>query len=318
LLALGGCTTSVPSIETGSRSQTPSGAAASTHPLPQELVAIPEGYSSPAEQQGTLVELTYDTYESMSYEQKTQKLTKRAIVYLPSGYDADTQYNVFYLMHGGWGNETGTLGAPGSPSALKNVIDNSIAAGEMRPLIIVCPTYNNTSPQDSASFGLALTLNQNYHHELLNDLIPAVEGKYSTYAKKVTLEGLAASRDHRGFGGFSMGAVATWRTFQNGLDYFRYFLPMSCGTGLDPENIFAAASGRDPADYFVWIITGSEDFARPYDEDRVSLMRGSPSFREGDSEQGGNFAFRLKDGYGHDGRAAMEYTYNGLRWFWNA
>jgi hypothetical protein len=253
----------------------------------------------------------------MSYEQKTQKLTKRAIIYLPYGYTEDVKYNTFYLMHGGWGNETATLGSPGSPSAFKNVLDNAIAAGEIKPLIIVCPTYNNTSPQDSASFGLALTLNQNYHHELLNDLIPAVEATYSTYADDVSLKGLAASRDHRGFGGFSMGAVATWRTFQNGLDYFRYFLPMSCGTGLDAENIFAAAQGRDRADYFVWIITGSEDFAQPYDEDRVDLMRDSPFFTEADTEQDGNFAFRLKDGYSHGGPAATEYTYNGLRWFWN-
>ena len=30
----------------------------------------------------------------------------------------------------------------------------------------------------------------------------------------------------------------------------------------------------------------------------------------------GNFSFRLKEGYSRDGVAAVEYTYNGLRWFW--
>ncbi|MFZ2164406.1 MAG: alpha/beta hydrolase-fold protein [Propionibacteriaceae bacterium] len=317
LVILSGCT-SEPSFRTNTVSQTPSSTASlGTHSLPQELEAIPQGYSSPAEHQGTLAELTYDSYESMSYEQKTQVLTKRAIIYLPSGYNAETQYNVFYLMHGGWGDETTTLGTPGNPSALKNVIDHAIAAGKIKPLIIVAPTYNNTSPEDSANFNLALTLNQNYYHELLNDLIPAVESKYSTYAEDVSQKGLALSRDHRGFGGFSMGAVATWRTFQHGLDYFRYFLPMSCGTSLDPENISAAAQDHDRADYFVWVITGTEDFARPYDEDRVNRMRNSAYFAEAGNEQDGNFAFRLKQGYSHDGRAAMEYTFNGLRWFWN-
>jgi acetyl esterase/lipase len=286
--------------------------------IPDDLETIPNEYYAPARQQGTLVEFNYDTYESMSYEQKTRKLQKRAIVYLPYRYSGDQQYNVFYLMHGGWSNETTTLGTPNNPSVLKNVIDHAIVAGKFKPLIIVCPTYNNTSPQDSASFSLALTLTRNYHHELLNDLIPAIENAYSTYAKSVSPDDLMASRDHRGFGGFSMGSVATWRTFQYALDYFRYFLPMSCGTSLDEENIFAAARTRGQSDYFVWVITGTEDFAYQYDENRVELMRNSPYFTETGNGQNGNFAYRVKEGYSHDGLASMEYTYNGLCWFWSA
>lgn len=184
------------------------------YPIPQELETIPQGFTSPAERQGTLVELTYDTYESMTYEQQTQTLTKRAVVYLPYGYTEESRYDVFYLMHGGWGNETTMLGVPGSPSTFKNLRDNAIAAGEIAPLLIVAPTYNNTSPDDSASFSLAFTLTQNYHHGLLNDLVPAVERQYATYAGNASPADLAASRDHRGFGGFSTGAVTTWLTFQ--------------------------------------------------------------------------------------------------------
>jgi hypothetical protein len=253
----------------------------------------------------------------MTYGQKTQELQKRAIVYLPYGYREDQQYNIFYLMHGGWSNETTTLGTPDNPSVFKNVIDNAIAAGEFEPLIIVCPTYNTTSPQDSGNFSLALELNRNYHNELLNDLIPAAESRYSSYAESTSPEDLMKSRDHRGFGGFSMGSVATWRTFQYGLDYFRYFLPMSCGTSLDEENIFAAAEHHDPSDYFVWVITGTEDFSYRYDENRVELMRNSRYFTEADNEGNGNFAYNVKEGYAHDGRASMEYTYNGLRRFWS-
>lgn len=305
-------------MENGENSTTPSvqetpGQTGNVGQIPQELAEIPESYFSPANEQGTLNDLYYDTWESFSYEEKSHPLEKHAVVYLPAGYDEMVQYDVFYLMHGGWGNENQTLGTPGSPSGFKNVIDHMIESGEIKPLIIVCPTYNNTSPDDSASFSLALQLNENLHNELLNDLLPAVEGKYSTYAADTTPEGLMASRDHRGFGGFSMGSVATWRTFQSGLDYFRYFLPMSCGTGLTDPDIYAAAEKRQ--DFFVWVITGTEDFAYSYDTSRVENMRSLPGFTESDSEAEGNFAYRIKEGYTHGGVSSMEYTYNGLRFF---
>jgi hypothetical protein len=287
------------------------------HPVPRELEPIPEAFYRVANRQGTLVEFSYKTYESETYTQRSMGLTKRAIVYLPYRYSEENKYNVFYLMHGGWGNETSNLGVPGRPNLFKNAIDHAIENNRIKPLVIVCPTYNNTSPQDSANFSLALTLNRNYHNELLNDLIPAVESAFATYAESASPEDLIASRAHRGFGGFSMGSVATWRTFQYGLDYFRYFLPMSCGTSLDDGNIFAAARTREESDYFVWVITGTEDFAYQYDENRVKLMRNSPYFTEADNEQDGNFAYRVKEGYSHDGLASMEYAYNGLMWFWN-
>ena len=124
--------------------------------LPEELAEIPQDYFSQSDQQGTLVELEYDTYESMTYEEQEQVLYKRAIVYLPYGYSEDTQYNVFYLMHGGWSNETTDLGTPDQPAEFKNVLDNGIADGKIQPIIVVCPTYNNESESDSSDYSLAL------------------------------------------------------------------------------------------------------------------------------------------------------------------
>ena len=196
--------------------------------IPKKLQEIPADYYTEADRQGSLVELNYETYESRTYEQKSRKLNKRAIVYLPYGYSENERYNVFYLMHGGWSNETTWLGTPERPGTFKNVIDHAVSDVKMKPFIIVCPTYNNESPSDSGDYTLAYgTLTVNYHNELMNDLIPAVEGTYSTYADNVTPEGIKASRDHRAFGGFSMGSVATWHTFLNCLDAFRYFMPSS-------------------------------------------------------------------------------------------
>lgn len=278
--------------------------------VPEAIEEIPDGYFEAAGERGTLEDLYYDTWESFSYEEKTQPLQKHAVIYLPYGYDENEKYDVFYLMHGGWGNENQTLGTLKNPSIFKNVIDNAIENGDFEPLIIVCPTYNNTSPEDSASFSLALRLNQNLHNEMTNDLLPAVEGKYSTYAEGTSAADLMAARDHRGFGGFSMGSVATWRTFENCMDYFHYYLPMSCGTSLDDENIFAAAKGRGPEDFFVFIMTGTDDFAYSYVENRVEKMRDSDLFTENV-----NFAYRVKEGYTHGGGASVEYTFNGLKAF---
>lgn len=102
-----------------------------------------------------------------------------------------------------------------------------------------------------------------------------------------------------GFGGFSMGSVATWLTFQYALDYFHYFIPMSCGTSLNEEDIFAAAEGHASEDYFAFVMTGTDDFAYSYDKGRTNLMRASKYFSDIDDDGTGNFAFRVKDGYSH-------------------
>lgn len=94
--------------------------------IPTELEYIPDGYAKPAEHQGTLEKLTYDTWESFTYEQHSQKLTKEAWVYLPYGYTEEQKYNVMYLSHGGWSNETTIMGTDTNPNSFKNVIDHAI------------------------------------------------------------------------------------------------------------------------------------------------------------------------------------------------
>lgn len=289
--------------------------------IPEELEYIPAEYKSPSEHPGTLEKLTYQTWESFSYEERTQELTKEAWVYLPYGYSEDQKYNVFYLSHGGWSNETTTMGTDRNPRSFKYVIDHAIEEGKIQPLIIVLPTYNNTSGRDSGDYSLALQLTDQFHNELVNDLIPAVESKYSTYAEDTTQEGLKASRDHRGFGGFSMGSVNTWCTFRYALDYFRYFMPMSGSYSTDGEYMaeLVKESGHGPDDFFIFAASGTDDFAYSAFKAQIMAM-GSVSdgtFRFADNEADGNLSFLEREGYVHDVAACDEYTYNGLRFFWN-
>lgn len=289
--------------------------------VPEELEYIPEGYKQPSEHPGTLEKLTYQTWESFSYEEQTQKLKKEAWVYLPYGYSEEQKYNVFYLSHGGWSNETTVMGTDRNPRDFKNVIDNAIENGEIQPLIIVLPTYNNTSGSDSGDYSLALQLTDQFHNELVNDLIPAVESKYSTYAENTDLKGLAASRDHRGFGGFSMGSVNTWCTFRYALDYFRYFMPMSGSYTTDGEYMaeLVKQSGHEWDDFFIFSASGTDDFAYSAFKAQISAMGnvGDGTFRFANNEGEGNLAYLEREGYVHDGIASDEYTYNGLRFFWN-
>lgn len=223
----------------------------------KELEYIPEGYERPAKQQGTLEKLTYHTWESFTYEEHTQQLEKEAWVYVPCNYNKDEKYNIMYLSHGGWSNETTIMGTDKNPGPFKNVIDHAIEDGKIKPLLIVLPTYNNTSENDSGDYSLALQLTDQFHNELMNDLVPAAEEKYSTYAEDTTLEGLAAS--------------------------------------------------------------GTSDFAYSAFKAQIQAMgnAGDGTFRLADNEKEGNLLFLEREGYSHDMTASNEYTYNGLRFFWN-
>ena len=289
--------------------------------VPDELEYIPDEYENPATQQGTLNKLTYDTWESFSYEQKSNKITKEAWVYLPYGYTDEEEYNVFYLSHGGWSNETTLMGTDDNPKSFKNVIDNAIQDGNIKPLIIVLPTYNNTSENDSSDYSLAIQLTNQFHNELVNDLIPAVESKYSTYAKDTTPQGLKESRDHRGFGGFSMGSVNTWNTFRYCLDYFRYFMPMSGSYTTDGEYMadLVRQQGYSSQDFFIFAASGTDDFAYSAFKAQIMAMANNSGgmFKLAKNESEGNMSFLEREGYKHDAKATDEYTYNGLRFFWN-
>ena len=289
--------------------------------VPDELEYIPDGYENPATQQGTLNKLTYDTWESFSYEQKSNKITKEAWVYLPYGYTDEEEYNVFYLSHGGWSNETTLMGTDDNPKSFKNVIDNAIQDGNIKPLIIVLPTYNNTSENDSSDYSLAIQLTNQFHNELVNDLIPAVESKYSTYAKDTTPQGLKESRDHRGFGGFSMGSVNTWNTFRYCLDCFRYFMPMSGSYTTDGEYMadLVRQQGYSSQDFFIFAASGTDDFAYSAFKAQIMAMANNSGgmFKIAKNESEGNMSFLEREGYKHEAKATDEYTYNGLRFFWN-
>ncbi|MCM1345316.1 MAG: alpha/beta hydrolase-fold protein [Muribaculaceae bacterium] len=291
------------------------------------IEAIPAAYKNEPDEAGTVVRLDYRT---ASYSDPEEKQDKYAYVYLPYGYGDENSYDILYLMHGGGGSAETCFGGEGQSSELKCILDNLIANGEMKPLIVVTPTFYPAGNAD-ASVSYAGDLVKLFPDELVNDLVPAVESVYSTYADSTDADGLKASREHRAFGGFSMGSVTTWYTFMEKLDYFKYFLPISgdCwavemqgGRSAAEETAEALRtalqeSGYGTEDFYIYEITGSDDIAYPMMQAQTEAMsRLSDTFVFSRDEGAGNICFCVKDGGVHDYANVRQYLYNMLPDLW--
>ena len=278
---------------------------------------VPAPYRTVSDQPGTVEELIYD---SLDYVRNEAPVQKTAYVYLPYGYDAndaETRYNIVYLMHG-WGGHAGEYFEFGSG---KNLLDNMIANGDIEPTIFVSPTfYNENSDQ---GFSESTVEFKAFHLDFENHLMPAVEGKYHTYAQGTTLEDFAVSRDHRAFGGFSLGSVTTWIQFCRDVDYIRYFLPMSgsCwyygeyGDFQTERNVdfienLVVEKNLDERGWFIYFTTGTSDSVKSQ-----SLWQAEEMLSRSDVFTPDHFMFYQKEGGYHDFDAVQEYMYNALPLF---
>lgn len=275
---------------------------------------VPDDYRAESDKPGTIETLQYTT-PNLENGMDDKKLH----VYLPYGYDAaatDKKYNVLYLMHGGGENEDLIFGGPGQSKEMKKILDNMIAKGDIDPLIVVTPTFNG-GKNDVALF----------HEELVAKVVPLVETKYNTYAESGSLADLKASRDHRAFGGFSMGSVTTWYNFIHALDYFKYYLPLSGdswiieqrGGGLQPEKTaeyladVARKSGYKPQDYYIFSATGTADIAYPNLKPQIDAMKQHKDvFIYSSDTKKGNFYFIAADGGTHAWNWVNQYVYDIL------
>ncbi len=273
-------------------------------------------------QRGSVVKFTYETRDNVGGGDTVYE--KYALVYLPAGYDdsdTETRYNVMYFMHGGSDSPEWFLKGEGKESYFSRLFDKMIADGEMEPAIVCFVSYYTQYRSDDTQNCL------NFHHELMNDIIPVFETKYHTYAEDVTPEGIRASRRHRAFGGFSMGAVTTWATFENRLDSIAYYLPVSgdCwalgGTagGSRPtetaQHLAQAVkdSGFTADDFYIYTGCGGSDMAKPNLEPQVNAMAElTDTFVLCDNFSDGNFYHCLYQNGGHDQNTVLNVMYNGL------
>src|SRR6476659_9645164 len=142
-------------------------------------------------------------------------------VYTPPGYSRDKKYPVLYLLHGIGGDETEweRFAHPGL------LLDNLIAEGKATPMIVVMPNgraQKNDRPEGNV-FASAPAFAA-FEQDLLQDVIPAIESRYS----------VQADREHRAIAGLSMGAGQSLHFGLAHLDTFAWIGSFSAAPNTRP------------------------------------------------------------------------------------
>lgn len=153
---------------------------------------------------------------------------KRMHVYLPPDYGATTgaTYPVLYLNHGGGDDDTAWTrpAGPRSGGAANLILDNLIAAGKAKPMIVAMPNTHACASAIPSAPGKDDACTKEY----LKDIVPYVEGHYRA----------KADREDRALAGLSMGGFVTLNTGLPHLDTFSELFVYSSGYFPDQLKAF--------------------------------------------------------------------------------
>jgi len=230
-------------------------------------------------------EVPHGTVQAVWYPSPTLKLaSRRMMVYTPPGYETSGQkYPVLYLLHGGGGDEDAWL----TMGRANIIMDNLIAAGKAKPMIVVMPNGNATQSV-SQGFGFGPTPARqsvqapappplqaqqaagragaaggrggapqpyagSYPESLVKDVIPFVEKRFR----------VVAAKDDRAIAGLSMGGGHTLAATNNNPGTFAYIGVFSAGPQVVDETfqkqLEAVKAGGVK---FYWLGAGTTDMAR--------------------------------------------------------
>jgi len=166
--------------------------------------------------------------DSVTYNSKIVGVNRRALIYTPPGYSEKTKYPVLYLLHGIGGDEKEWYKG-GQPQV---ILDNLYAEGKLQPMIVVLP--NGRAMKDDRATGNIFDKEKveafaTFEKDLLNDLIPYVEKKYS----------VLKDREHRAIAGLSMGGGQSLNFGLGNLDQFAWVGGFSSAPNTKkPEELF--------------------------------------------------------------------------------
>ncbi|MCU1236103.1 MAG: putative esterase, partial [Candidatus Solibacter sp.] len=141
------------------------------------------------------------------YQSKSLNAWRRIDVYTPPGYEtAKTTYPVLYLLHGSGDTENGWV----SIGRANLILDNLIAAGKAKPMIVVMPYGRARQDVYLGPAAAQQTDAKAFENDLLQDVLPFAEKLYRISAKPA----------ERAIAGLSMGGGQSLSVGLHHLDIF--------------------------------------------------------------------------------------------------
>lgn len=217
-------------------------------PIPQidvkfnDYIAAPEGFDK--ETAG----IERGTIEEVEYKSSTVGTTRKVTVYLPPKYDKSKKYPVLYLLHGIGGDHKEWM--QGVPNI---IMDNLYAQGKAKPMIIVMPNGRalpNDKPEGNVYAPEMVKGFEIFERDLIDDLIPFIQGKYSTYT----------DQPNRAVAGLSMGGGQSLNFGLGNLDKFAYVGGFSSAPNTkQPEQLIPDVEATKKANKLLWMVCGNKD-----------------------------------------------------------
>lgn len=187
--------------------------------------------------------------EMVEYFSETVGNSRKTRIYTPPGYSPNQTYNVLYLLHGIGGDENEWFNH-GQPQI---ILDNLYADGMLEPMIVVFP--NGRAMPDDRPVGdifdpEKIRAFERFESDLLQDLIPWIESKYS----------VSPDRESRAIAGLSMGGGQSLNIGSNHLDRFAWIGAFSPAPNTKtPDQLFPDPQEAAALLRLLWLSCGDQD-----------------------------------------------------------
>ena len=191
--------------------------------------------------------VSHGRLEMIEYDSKTVGSKRKMQVYTPPGYSKEKKYPVLYLLHGIGGDET-EWQRFAAPSVL---LDNLLADGKVVPMIVVMPN-GRAHKNDRAEGNIysAAPAFAAFEQDLLKDVMPAIEARYS----------VQADREHRALAGLSMGGGQSLNFGLAHLDTFAWIGAFSAAPNTkQPAQLVPDPAAAKEKLKLLWIACGNKD-----------------------------------------------------------
>lgn len=192
-------------------------------------------------------DIKHGKVEEVEYDSKSVGIKRKMMVYTPPGYSAETQYPVLYLLHGIGGFE----GAWTQNGVANTILDNLLADGKIKPMIVVMPNGRAAKGMTPRTpWGEQMPAFENFEKDLHTDVIPYIESHYS----------VIKDSEHRALAGLSMGGGQTLNFGLGNLDTFTWIGSFSAAPNTkSPEEILPDPEKAKEQANVIWVSCGDRD-----------------------------------------------------------